>query len=122
MMPYRKTWLFLLCSLCLSSTHAEFPQVNAWNNFEGKLGNSDIQMSIFLFKNGEIKGNYILKYTGTKIQLSGEKKAGTIMLTEFINNIAGRTFKGRVFTDSVDKFAGTWTDASQQVSLPFSLR
>jgi len=122
MMAHRKIWLFLLFSLCLSSVHAEFPQSNAWNNFEGKLGNSDIQMSFFLFKNGEIKGNYILKYTGTKIQFNGQKKAGTIVLTEFINNVTGRTFKGRVFTDSADKFEGTWTDVSQQVSLAFSLR
>jgi hypothetical protein len=122
MMAHRKIWLLLLFSLSLSSIHAEFPQMNAWNNFEGKLGNSDIQMSLFLFKNGDIKGNYILKYTGTKIQLNGEKKAGTIVLTEFIKNIIGRTFKGRVFTDSADKFEGTWTDAAKQETLPFSLR
>jgi hypothetical protein len=113
--------LFLLILLS-GIIRAELVQVNAWNNFEGKLGNSDMQLSIYLFKDGQIKGNYIIKYTGTKIQLSGERKAGSVILTEYLNNLPGRTFRGKIFTDTVDKFEGIWRDPTQNESLNFSTK
>jgi len=92
---------------------------NTWNNFEGKLGNSDIQMSLYLFKNGDLKGNYILKYIGTKILISGTKKGNIVGLTEQISGQPSRNFSGKIIGDSL---VGTWIDIAPRPALHFMLR
>lgn len=106
----------------MTRSYAGLLEVKAWNTFEGKLGNNYIQMSLYLFDNGEIKGNYILTNTGAEIQLEGKTKANAIFLTELTNNKPTGTFKGNVFADTLDKFEGTWSDSSQKQSQTFFLR
>jgi hypothetical protein len=104
--------------LFVQASHAQ-GTFNTWNNFEGKLGNSDIQMSLYLFKNGDLKGNYILKYVSTKILLTGSKKGNVVNLTEQISGQPGRTFGGRILSDTL---VGTWTDIAPRPALHFHLR
>ena len=106
----------------LGSAQAQILEFNAWNNLEGKLGDNEFQMSLYPFKTGEIKGNYIVKYTGTKISLRGSLKGNEIFLKELIKDTIIRNFKGRIFKDSVSKFSGIWTDSNRDQSLAFSLR
>lgn len=94
-------------------------QLNAWNNLEGKLGNSDIQMSLYLFKNGDLKGNYILKYVSTKIVVTGTKKGNAVSLTEQISGQPPRSFVGKILSDTL---VGTWTDIAPRPALHFALR
>lgn len=94
-------------------------QPNTWNNFEGKLGTSDIQMSLYFFKNGDLKGNYIVKYVSTKILLSGTKKDNAISLAEQIGGQPTRSFSGKTSSDTLK---GSWTDIAPRPALHFSLR
>jgi hypothetical protein len=102
-------------------TNAQVFQVGAWNTLEGKLGNSDMQMALYLFRDGSLKGNYILKYTGTKTQLAGTQIGKAVTLKEVIKNTPWGTFKGTV-GDSADKFSGSWTDSGATQMLAFNLR
>lgn len=108
---------------CLISllTNAQVFQVGAWNTLEGKLGNSDMQMALYLFKDGSLKGNYILKYTGIKTQLAGTQIGKAVTLKEVVKNTPWGTFKG-IVGDSINKFAGSWTDSGAQQMLAFNLR
>lgn len=97
------------------------PVKNKWNDFQGKLGKSNIQLSLFLFPDGEIKGNYCYAKYGTKIQLHGQLSGNRIELAEFSGERPNAFFSGKVFTDSLDKFEGTWTDSAGISSQEFRL-
>lgn len=99
--------------LWVTLCHAFDPHINQWNDFEGKLGKADIQMSLYFFEDGQIKGNYCYKRYGTKIQLEGQIKDSLIELTEFIKGRTNGFIKGKLFTDSLDKFEANWTDSSK---------
>lgn len=118
------TWFSGLCGLVMIScfdVQSQTLQSNAWNNFEGNLGNSEMQLSIYLFKDDSVKGNYFLKYTGPKIQLIGQEKAKTIRLREMIRNSPWGSFNGRLI-DSSNSFTGTWTDSGASQTLAFNLK
>lgn len=95
--------------------------VNMWNDFEGKIGNEDIQLSIYLFENGQIKGNYCYKKYENKIQLTGQLTGNKIELTEFINDKPNGYFQGKAFTNKYDSLCGYWTDISKTKHLDLKL-
>ena len=89
---------------------------NAWNTFEGKLGNNQIQLSLYLFSDGTIKGNYVARNSVTKNYVEGYSKANALFLHE---KNSSAIFKGNLFTDTLDKFEGSWTDSLKNQSLQF---
>ena len=95
--------------------------VNMWSDFEGKIGDKDIQLSIYLFENGQIKGNYCYKKYENKIQLTGQLTGDIIELTEFINDKPNGYFQGKVFTNNYDSLCGYWTDISKTKHLDLKL-
>lgn len=97
---------------------------NAWTDFTGLLGKTPIQMSLFLADNGELKGNYCLNENDRKIQLTGRITRGRITLNEFLNGKPNGRFEGKVFTDKLDRFEGTWNDISNTnpIELKLTLR
>ena len=103
----------------LANSHSSFLDVNAWNTFNGKLGNDEVQLSLYLFADGSIKGNYVFKKHNAKIQLIGHPKANALFLTEVTNNNSKIVFRGNLFTDTLDKFEGTWVDSSQKKTANF---
>ncbi len=113
--------LISLLSLPAMESRAQTLQANGWNNFEGKLGNSEMQLSLYLFKDGSIKGNYFLKYTGPKMQLEGQQKGKSIVLKEMVKNVTWGSFNGK-YSDSANGIAGTYTDSGARQLLPFSVR
>lgn len=63
--------LLLILSLILWTTlsHAFELQVNTWTDFEGTLGKTNIELSLFRFENGQIKRNYCYRKYDKKIRL-----------------------------------------------------
>jgi len=92
-------------------------EVNAWNDFEGKIGNKETQISLYLFKDSTVKGNYVSLENGVKIPLNGHLKANVLFLNEF--NDRSSSFRGNLFSDTLDKFEGVYTDSLRNKSLPF---
>lgn len=91
-------------------------------DFEGNLGSSEIQLSIYIPDSGEIlKGSYCYKKYETRIQLVGKLKGNQIELTEFLKGKPNGRFSGRVFTDNLDRFEGTWTDSSGTKQIEFKM-
>lgn len=118
----RKNLLFVL-SLLLWTTlcHALEIQPNTWTDFEGTLGKTNIELSLFRFENGQIKGNYCYRKYDKKIQLTGQIKGNQLEFTEIIDGKKGATFRGKVFTDDRDRFTGTWIDETETRSLDVKL-
>lgn len=109
--------LLLSASFCIASERDS----NKWNDFEGTMGSANIQLSLYRFENGQIKGNYYYKKYGTKIYLSGKIVDNKIELTEFLDGKPNGTFKGTVFTDKKDRFEGTWVKNSSSQPVEFKL-
>ena len=109
--------LFTLSTLC----HAFDFDTNKWIDFEGTLGKVSIQLSLYRFDNGELKGNYCYKKHESKIQLTGQITGDKIVITEFLNDKSNGRFEGKFFTDNLNRFEGTWTDSSNTKSVEFKL-
>ena len=101
--------------------HALTLDKNWWYDFDGKLGETNIELSIYISDSGELKGNYCYKKYETKIQLVGQSKDNEIELTEFLNGKTNGHFSGKVFTDNLDRFEGTWTDISGAKHIDFKM-
>ncbi len=109
--------LFTLSTLC----HAFDFDTNKWTDFEGTLGKASIHLSLYRLDNGQLKGNYCYKKYESKIQLTGQITGDKIVITEFLNGKPNGRFEGKVFTDNLDRFEGTWTDSSNTKSIEFKL-
>jgi len=112
--------IFLLFAVSIFCQAFEF-DTNKWTDFEGTLGNAKIQLSIYRLDNGQLKGNYCYKKYESKIQLTGQMTGDKIEITEFLNGKPNGHFEGKVFTDNLDRFEGTWTDSSKTKSVEFKL-
>ncbi len=109
--------LFTLSSLCQAFDF----ETHKWTDFEGTLGKGRIQLSLYRLDNGQLKGNYCYKKYESKIQLTGQITGDEIVITEFLNGKPNGRFVGKVFTDKLDRFEGTWTDKSNTKSIEFKL-
>jgi hypothetical protein len=110
--------LLNLSMLC----HALNFDKNMCYDFDGKLGATELQFSIFIPDSGNVlKGNYCYKKYDTKIQLIGQLNCDQIELTEYHNGKPNGHFIGKVFTDNQDRFEGTWTDSSGTKHLDFKM-
>lgn len=92
---------------------------NWWYDFEGKLGNTEIKLSIYLLDSEHLKGNYCYTKYETKIQLVGQVIDDKIELTEFLNERPNGYFIGKKFTNNLDRFEGMWTDSSKTKTISF---
>ncbi|NQX55772.1 hypothetical protein HQN86_19275 [Pedobacter panaciterrae] len=113
--------LFILVMLSISFAQALEIGPNHWVDFTGKLGNSDVQLSIYRFSNGTLKGNYCYKKFEKKIPLTGKINGDVIELTEMVNGRANGIFTGKVFTDDKDRFEGVWTNSDKTKSYDLKL-
>ena len=111
---------FLLFTVSLRVLAFDFEPYK-WTDFEGTLGKTSIQLSLYRFDKGELKGNYCYKKYDTKIYLAGQLNGDKIILTEFLNGKPNGRFEGKIFTDSQDRFEGTWTDSSGTKTIEFKL-
>lgn len=110
-------FFILLNFLATNSFSQLLLETNSWNTFEGKIGNNECQLSIYLFKNNSIKGNYVFKNSDKTTLLTGYIKGNAVFLNEL--GFEKPSFKGNSFTDTLDKFEGIWIDHSRQRTLPF---
>jgi hypothetical protein len=110
------TFLFFILTYFCQALHLD---KNRWHDFEGKLGTKDIRLSIYLLDNGLLKGSYCYTKYETKIQLTGQISDNKIELTELINGNPTGYFIGKIFTDSLDKFEGIWTDSFRIKNIDF---
>lgn len=65
---------------------AQILQKDNWYDFEGEIANQPVVLSLFIFENREIKGNYFYKQKEIKIQLIGELIEDSIHLTDANKN------------------------------------
>ncbi len=113
-----KVILFLVTPMLSQGLHLD---KHWWHDFDGTLDTTEIQLSIYLMDSGKVEGNYCYKKDESKIKLQGKIKGDTIELTELVNGRPNGRFIGRIFTDSRDRFEGTWTDHSADKSKEFKL-
>jgi hypothetical protein len=113
--------IFIFSTLTIYCHALNFDE-NWWYDFEGKIGETEIQLSIYIPVSGDvIKGNYCYKKYETKILLVGQLKGDQIELTEFLNGKPNGHFRGKLFTDKLDRFEGTWTDISGTKRMEFRM-
>lgn len=110
-------FLFSLSTLC----NAFDLDINKWTNFEGTIGKTSIQLSLFRLENDQILGNYCYKKYENKIQLSGQINSDKLVLIEFINGKPNGRFEGKIFSDNAGRIEGTWTDLSNTKTIEFKL-
>lgn len=110
-------WLCLTVTFC----HALDLEKHWWYDFEGKLGNMDIVLSLYVDDDGKLLGNYCYRKYEQKIQISGRISGQKTELTETADGKASGYFSGRIFTDKLDRFEGRWTDATRTKSYDFKL-
>ncbi|ETZ21830.1 hypothetical protein [Pedobacter sp. V48] len=115
------SFLFILVILSISFAQALDIEPNRWVDFTGKLGNSDVQLSIYRFSNGTLKGNYCYKKFEKRIPLTGKISGDLIELTEIVNGRVSGIFTGKVFTDDKDRFEGRWTNSDKTKSYNLKL-
>ena len=109
------TLAFIVIELLCSAQNLE---INAWNDFEGIIGDDEIQLSLYCFEGDELLGNYCYQQNPGKIELQGKLTGNKIELTEAENTING-TFKGLLDNDKLTCLKGEWTNKNQ--SKPFIL-
>lgn len=111
----------LILLLLLTAGHALTFETGKWYDFEGTLGKTNIQLSLYLTQKGQLKGNYCYTKYERKIKLDGTVDGNTIALLELINDTANGSFKGILTSDSSDHFDGIWTGKNGAKSLPVKL-
>jgi hypothetical protein len=109
--------LLLLTKIC----NALDLEKNWWYDFDGKIGQAKISLSLYVLDNGELTGNYCYQTYETKILLTGHINGNEIELKELINGKTNGYFDGKVFTDTRDRFEGVWTDSSKNKNIEFKL-
>lgn len=109
--------IFISLAFVITNCNAQLLEANAWNTFEGKIGDKESQLTLYPFKNGIIKGNYVLKNDSSKIVFRGHLKGNALILTETQN--PNSIFKGNLFTDTLDKFDGIKFNNLKNDSIPF---
>lgn len=84
---------------------------NTWHGYDGKVGTADIQMALFFFENGQVKGNCVYKKQDLKIPVKGAYANNQISLTEMVNGKPYGYFKSTKWDSySSNLCEGTWTD------------
>jgi hypothetical protein len=122
MITMKKYYILIVLLFAFSAVSNAFDfDKNTWTDFEGTLGKANIQLSLYCFENGQLKGNYCYYKYETKIQLIGQLTGDHISITEMVNGKPNGHFEGRVFTDTLDRFEGIWTDRSNNKSIAFAL-
>lgn len=118
----KKFILFALLLLsCISPSHAFDFDANKWTVFEGKLGTTNIQLSLYRFEDGQLKGNYCYQKHDSKINLVGRISGDKIKLTALLNGKPNGYFEGKIFTDNRDRFEGVWKNISRKKIVKFKL-
>ncbi len=96
---------------------------NTWHDYEGKIGKSEIQMSLFFFENGDIKGNYVYKKYDKKILVVGTYRNNEVYLTELMNGNPNGYFISKKWDSYSSNYCeGTWTDSNQGNPIKFTMQ
>lgn len=119
-------YFFLLFFVLSSQINAQLLVEDYWHDFEGKIADYEVSLSIRKVETTtnepNIVGNYCYKKYDKKISLSGYiTSENTIELSEISNGIITGNFKGKIWTDDKDRFEGTWTNPENTKKLDFKL-
>jgi hypothetical protein len=120
MSVYRKIVVFVILLFSAACCNAQLLETGSWSTFEGKIGTKQSQLSLYQFKDGTIKGNYVIKNSSDRVLVNGKLKANAVLLSEKKNT--NLVFKGNIFTDKDDKYEGTYTDSLNNRSESFSFK
>lgn len=115
---------FIVLNFCITNCRAQLLNVNSWNTFDGSIGSNLSQLSLYLFADSTIKGNYVLKNNGKKVSVAGYLKPNVLFLTEVKNKKSG--FNGNVYTSrkvsTSPDIEGTRTDGLKEETIPFTFQ
>ncbi len=93
--------------LLTTVSYAWVLEKNKWNNFDGKIDNKAVVLSLFLFEDGQMKGDFFFKNKEEKTILSGQLKNDIIILNENNTN----KFTLQINNTEDDNFFGHYFDA-----------
>jgi len=94
---------------------------NWWYDFEGNLGEREIRLSVYILGNGEVKANYCFVNDDKKFQLAGKINGENIELNGLPVEKSHDVFKGRIYTDNLDRFKGSWLVNARSKTIFFIL-
>lgn len=94
---------------------------HGWNDYEGKLGDLTIRMSLYLSEDGRIEGNYCYLKSGKRIALSGLLVNERVELTEWLDGKMNGRFRGLLSINGADQFEGRWSNADSSTTYVFKL-
>ena len=109
--------LFIFLIFFIPCVYAQVLEKGGWNDFTGRIGKKDCQLSLYLFDDGTIRGNYVFKHDSVKHYLSGHLKKNAFFLREDGHKKA--VFKGNAISDPADEVQGTYTDSLTKQTLKF---
>lgn len=118
----KKKVLLILIILFSGLSNALTLEKNMWHDFDGKIGNSEIQLSIYISNDGHVNGNYCYKKFEKKLFISGTINNGLFDFTELIEDNPNGYLKGSVSTEGNIIFEGTWTNFEKSKSLNLKLQ
>jgi hypothetical protein len=103
------------------ATSKNILEPDRWNDFEGTLGNKEIQLSVYTDAEGNAIGTYCFKDNDTKIKLSGTISGNTLMLEEQLGVEPFGRFEGKFVSNSAEGLAGTWAENTGANAVAFKL-
>lgn len=103
------------------ATSKNILEPDRWNDFEGTLGNKEIQLSVYTDVEGNAIGSYCFKDNDTKIKLSGAISGNTLMLEEQLGVEPFGRFEGKFVSNSAEGLAGTWAENTGANAVAFKL-
>jgi hypothetical protein len=69
-----------------AQTNSFFHRTDFWHDFEGEIGKNKIDLSLYLFKNGEVKGSYIMNNSEHKIPVFGYMREDSLIIKDTSSN------------------------------------
>jgi len=115
----KKTFLLFSLLYSISSIYAQKLDEGWWTDFDGKIGSSDIQMSLYLSQDGKLIGNYLYTRFENKISLEGNISNNKIELTEYVNGKANGYFSCVLLENNA--IEGNWFNADKTKNLGLKL-
>jgi hypothetical protein len=99
----------ILCSIALQQTDAQTLEEGSWNDMHGILAGKSCQLTLYLFADSTIKGNYVFKSDTLKNLLAGRLAKGKVYLADIAHPHC--VFSGTIVTKPAEEFTGTWADS-----------
>ena len=120
-MNWKLSFSIVMIVICVNNIKSQNLEKQSWTSFTSIFDSSNIELSLYLFEGGKIRGNYLNKKKKNRILINGKQNGNVIEFSELlIGNIKGK-FIGKL--DSSDTLTGILSDSLKKnvVQLKFKL-